>query len=90
MRLEQSVSFERPHPGNWKPPWLVSSSDLEITMRIVRHMTNRTRLPPLIPFVVDLRHTEAFVTAEGRIRVDGHWLPTGKLFGVMEEHHGHW
>ncbi len=90
VRLEQSVSFERQYPGDWSKPWRVSSSDLEISMRIVKRTTNRTSLPPVIPFMVDLWHTEAFVMAEGRIRVDGHWLPTGELYGVMEEHYGRW
>ena len=57
---------------------------------MLQRMTNHTRLPPIIPFMADLWRTEAFVTAKGRIRVDGHWLPTGELFGVMEEHYGCW
>ena len=35
-------------------------------------------------------HTEATITANGRVRVDGRWIDTGPMHGVMEQHGGRW
>jgi hypothetical protein len=35
-------------------------------------------------------HSELYVSAEGRIRVDGRWYDVGGLSGVMEQHAGRW
>jgi hypothetical protein len=90
VRLEQSVSFERRRPGDWTQPWRVTSSELDLEVRLIMHETRRTRIPPLTRFLVDLSHTEVFVEASGRIRVDGTWVAVDHLVGAMEEHYGRW
>ncbi|MCP4132561.1 MAG: hypothetical protein GY754_16440 [bacterium] len=90
VRLEQSVSFEREHRHNWVEPWLVSSSDVELEVSLIQRTTEKTCIPPFFGFIIDLRHTEVYIKAKGRIRVDGKWMETGDMFGVMEEHYGKW
>lgn len=89
VRLEQSVSFESRDDG-FDAPWRVTSSDLDLVVTPLLHEDTRTRIPPGWPFLVDLRHVESHVRAEGRVRVDGHWLDPGPLHGVMELHGGRW
>jgi hypothetical protein len=90
VRLEQNVSFEREDPGDFKGLWAVTSTDLELRVSPQKWVKDKTRFPPVLGLFVNLVHTEAFVKAEGRVRVDGRWTDTGPLAGVMEEHHGHW
>jgi len=90
IRLEQNVSFERENPDDSNGHWAVTSTDLHLSVKPQQAVTDRTKFLPLLGGFVNLAHTELFVKAEGRIRVDGRWTDTGKLVGVMEEHHGHW
>jgi len=93
VRLEQSVSFEHEDSENVKGRWLVTSTDLDLVVHPRRLVRDRTRIPPFFPgFLapVDLAHAEAFVEAEGKVRVDGRWMDTGPMHGVMEQHHGRW
>jgi hypothetical protein len=90
IRMDQNVSFEQQYTENWSKDWIVSSSDMELKVTPLMHVTNCFRIPPLIPFIVNLYHTEVFVKAEGRIRVDGHWVKSEDTWGVMEKHYGKW
>ncbi len=86
IRLDQNVSFERRDRDDVMGGWSVSSPDLSLEVRPRQSVTDRTWLPPF----VSLKHTELFVEAEGQVRVDGRWVDTGLLHGVMEQHHGRW
>ena len=97
IRMEQSVSFERENPNSWTAPWWVTSSDMELKVSLQMHHTGITQIPPIIcllpkfnKFTMNITHTEVFVKADGRIRVDGKWLKVANMFGVMEEHFGNW
>lgn len=101
VRLEQNVSFEQEdhrrganpkHGDQIDGAWRVTSTDLDLTIepRPAQSVTDRTRLLPMLGVPVDLHHTESFVKVSGRVRVDGRWLRTGTLDGVMEQHHGTW
>lgn len=90
IRLDQDVSFEQ-EPGHVVGgPWKVTSCELELDVQPQQWVTGREQIPPLVPFLVDIRHSELFVKARGRVRVDGRWLETGELAGVMEQHFGRW
>ncbi len=86
IRLDQNVSFELQAHNDQMHDWTVSSPDLLLDVKPRRSVTDLTRIPPL----VNLKHTEFFVEASGRVRVDGRWVDTGLLYGVMEQHHGRW
>jgi hypothetical protein len=89
VRLEQSVSFEC--PGTTPAcAWRVTSSDLDLDVELLQSTTGRTLIPPLVGWLVNLTHTEAFVKARGRIRVDGTWVEVDGLGGALEEHFGTW
>lgn len=90
IRLDQDVSFEQPLDDPLDAPWEVTSPDLELTVTPNQAFTLRERLPPLVPFFVNLDHAELFVTARGRVRVDGRWFDVDGLHGVMEQHFGRW
>ncbi|MBX7057977.1 MAG: DUF2804 domain-containing protein [Leptospirales bacterium] len=90
VRLEQSVSFERERPADWRQPWRVSSSDMKLDLEVLQYRTNVQHIPPLTRFIVDLKHTEAYVRATGRLRIDGRWVDPGPMYGVLEEHYGRW
>ena len=69
---------------------MITSIDLDLLVEPQQLVTDRTKFLPLLGGFVNLAHTEMFVKARGRVRVDGVWLSTGPMVGVMEEHHGHW
>lgn len=90
IRLDQDVSFEC-HPDDpWSHPWKVTSPDMDFSMQILQKCYSPTRVPPVIPFMIKLDHTQCFVELSGRLRVDGHWLACEPLLGVLEEHVGIW
>jgi hypothetical protein len=93
VRLEQSVSFEREDRSTFKGRWRVTSTDLELKVQARQLVRDRTRIPSFVPAFlapVDLAHVEAFVEANGKVRVDDRWIDTGPMYGVMEQHEGHW
>lgn len=92
VRLEQSVSFERLDWGrdDFKKPWRITSSDLDLQVELLMAKTDIQRILPIIGYPVAVNHTEVFGCAQGKIRVDGTWLDSGKMYGVMEEHYGRW
>jgi len=90
IRLDQDVSFEQAPGHAVGCPWSVTSCELELEVMPLQSVSGRERIPPLVPFLVDIRHSELFVKAKGRVRVDGRWFETGELVGVMEQHHGRW
>lgn len=90
VRLEQDVSFEREDPDDPEGDWNVTSTDLDLQVEPRQRVTDRTKFFPLVGGFVNLAHTEMFVKVQGRVRVDGVWISTGQMAGVMEEHHGRW
>lgn len=90
FRLNQDVSFEQPPNRKLDDPWLVTSTDMELEVVPSQLVSGVEKIPPVVPFVVNLRHSEMDVRVRGRIRVEGTWLDVGELRGVMEEHVGRW
>lgn len=90
IRLDQDVSFECNPESRWKAPWLITSPEMELELQIIQRSSTRERIPPLVPVLISLDHEECFVKVRGKVRIDGRWQHTGDLYGVLEEHHGHW
>jgi hypothetical protein len=91
VRLEQNVSFEREAPADDAGgSWTVTSTDLDLVVEVRKVQHDRTKIPPLLGIIVNLSHTEAFVKVSGRVRIDGRWMHTGDLHGVLEQHQGRW
>jgi hypothetical protein len=88
VRLDQNVSFE----PDWNNPseWRITSTDLDLTLKIHGEIRKTTRIPPLLPFLARVNHMEAFAEAAGQIRIDGSWRAVRELAGVLEEHYGWW
>lgn len=89
VRLGQDVSFD-PHPPTGGGRWRVTSPDLELLVEPLGRNVSITRMPPVVPFLANLTHTELLVSASGRVRVEGRWREHHDLVGVMEEHCGRW
>ncbi len=85
IRLDQNVSFESPMRA-LDQPWRVTSPELDLEVVPQLHHTDVQQ----IPFAVNVTHSEVFVKAHGRIRVDGRWFAVENLAGVMEQHAGTW
>lgn len=90
IRLDQDVSFEYNPEERWTTPWRITSPDMDLELNVIQRCSSRERIPPLVPFLISIDHDECFVNVRGKVRLDGHWQSTGDLFGVLEEHHGHW
>jgi hypothetical protein len=91
IRLNQDVSFE--HLGEeskFSSDWKGTSPEMHITITPIMHVCNIEKIPPVLPFLINLRHNEYFIKVNGKVRVDGYWVETGELYGVMEEHWGRW
>jgi hypothetical protein len=86
LRLGQDVSFEQPPGTPLTAPWRVTGPDVDLVVRPSQGHTSRERIPP----VVDVSHSELFVHAEGRVRLEGRWVETGRMGGVLEQHGGRW
>jgi hypothetical protein len=86
VRLNQAVSFEFLKKDRWEQTWHVTSPDMDLAVTLFQRKTDWT----WIPFLIDLLHTEIYVKATGVVRIDGVWVETGDMFGVMEEHKGFW
>ncbi|MEQ9363696.1 MAG: hypothetical protein RIF32_05610, partial [Leptospirales bacterium] len=84
--LDQAVSFEFQKKDKWKQTWRVTSPDMDLAVTVFQRKTDKT----WIPLLINLVHTEIYVKAAGVVRVDGVWVETGDMFGVMEEHKGFW
>jgi hypothetical protein len=63
---------------------------MDIELQIQLRCFSQQRIPPLLPLLLKIDHSECFVKASGHIRVDGDWMETGEMYGVLEEHHGIW
>ncbi|HRI71856.1 MAG TPA: hypothetical protein PK156_46810 [Polyangium sp.] len=90
IRLNQDVSFEQEPPADMLKPWNVTSTEMDLVVTPVQRVTDVQRIPPISPFIIDLKHTEWYVTAKGRLRVENEWLEVQNLRGVMEQHSGRW
>jgi hypothetical protein len=90
VRLDQNVSFECEPFGAFEKPWRVTSVDLDLEVQIVGTSYEKERIPPLVPFLIKIDHYQCSISVHGRVRVDGTWIETGELRGVLEEHHGKW
>jgi len=90
IRLDQDVSFESTSEHHFEHPWQVTSPDMDLTLQIQMRCYSQERIPPLFPFLLSIDHSECFVKVFGKIRVDGTWIDTGTMYGVLEEHHGTW
>jgi hypothetical protein len=89
LRLGQDVTFEH-DSARPQEPWRVTSPELDLTAEILGQEATITRIPPFVPFLVNINHTEFVVKASGRVRINGAWREQRDLIGVMEEHHGWW
>lgn len=90
IRLDQDVSFECYHHDRFTKHWRVTSPDMALKLVVIQAEYEKERIPPVIPFLVNLDHWQCSVSVSGTIRVDGEWVETGTLHGVLEEHHGTW
>lgn len=90
MRLNQNVSFGQPSNRSLTDSWDVTSTDMELEVTPSQVVTREHRIPPLVPFIVNLRHSEMPVSVRGRVKVEGTWVDVGELRGVMEQHFGRW
>lgn len=90
IRLNQDASFEYNPKKQWDEPWFVTSPDMEIKLTIINRFQYKERIPPLVPFFIKLDHSDIFIKAEGKVRVDNNWVDTGEMYGVLEEHLGLW
>lgn len=88
-RLSQDASFEYP-PLNPGRRWRLTAWDMDIEIELLQTARIRERLPPLVPFWINLTHDESFVRAHGRIRTEHGWVVLQDAYGVLEEHHGTW
>jgi hypothetical protein len=89
LRLGQDVTFEY-DSARPQEPWRVTSPDMDLTVEILGHAATITRIPALVPVLVNINHTEFVVKAFGRVHIDGAWREQRDLIGVMEEHRGRW
>jgi hypothetical protein len=90
IRLDQDVSFECYHHDRFTKHWRVTSPDMALKLVVIQAECEEERIPPLVPFLVNLDHWQCSVNVSGWIRVDGEWIETGDLHGVFEEHNGTW
>lgn len=90
IRLDQDVSFECYHHDRFTKHWRVTSPDMALKLVVIQAECEKERIPPIVPFLVNLDHWQCSVSLSGWIRVDGEWIETGDLHGVLEEHHGTW
>lgn len=90
VRLSQEVSFEHTSSEEPDSQWRATSPDMDLTITPLTYICNRTKIPPLLPFLINITHYEFFIRVCGRVRIDGHWAEIGDLYGVMEEHFGRW
>jgi hypothetical protein len=90
IRLDQDVSFECDPEYQWTKPWKITSPDMDLELVVLQRSQNRQKIPPLLPFIINIDHSECYVRVRGTVRIDGNWVDTGDLFGVLEEHHGKW
>lgn len=86
IRLDREVSFELAPGQHVGTPWRVTSTDLDLLVTPHQHVASHQE----VPFFVNVDHTEAYVTASGRIRIDGRWERVSDLAGVYEQHAGTW
>ena len=90
IRLDQDVSFECYHHDRFDKEWRITSPDMDLRMSVIQTVCEKERVPPVIPFLINIDHYQCSVSVQGKIRVDGVWTDTGTLRGVLEEHHGKW
>ncbi len=90
IRLDQDTSFEYNPEKRWSEPWHITSPDMDLELTVLQRCHTKERIPPLLPFLISIDHDECFVKVRGQVRLDGRWSNTGELYGVLEEHHGHW
>lgn len=88
-RLSQEVSFEH-NSKNPFDPWHITSPDLDLTVTPIKHELKITKIPPLIPFLLNISHAEFMVKVSGNIKIENEWKKVDEMVGVMEEHHGRW
>ncbi|MCX7749325.1 MAG: DUF2804 family protein [Clostridia bacterium] len=90
IRLNQEVSFEHYPPNEGEGIWKATSCDMDLSITPLMRTCSINKIPPIVPFIANLTHSEFFVKADGRVRVDSTWVEVMDLYGVMEEHCGWW
>jgi hypothetical protein len=90
IRLNQDVSFEQEPPNDLLKPWKVTSTEMDLLVTPLQRVTDVQKIPPVVPFLIDLKHTEWYVVANGRLWVENQWIEVQNLRGVMEQHVGRW
>lgn len=90
IRLDQDVSFECDPEQKWSQPWRITSPEMDLELHILQRSRTQERIPPGIPILLSIDHEQCYVKVRGKVRLDGRWQHTGDLYGVLEEHHGHW
>lgn len=86
IRLNQDVSFECYEENRFLKHWRITSPDIDLRCKTFSWNNQNNFIPPII----NLQHYECYVKVEGRIKVNNEWKPTGKMYGVLEEHFGIW
>ena len=89
-RLNQDVSFEHDSSKDLTSQWKVTSPDMDLTVTPLSYVSKTTKIPPFLPFLIKVTHSEIFVKASGFVRVDGIWIGVEDMYGIMEEHYGKW
>lgn len=91
IRLDQNVSFQHNAVvDNLETDWKITSTDMELTVTPLMYTLDKSKIPPIIPFLIDIEHYEFFVKISGKVRVEGQWIYIKDLYGVMEQHKGKW
>lgn len=89
IRLNQEVSFEY-YPDKFNSYWKVTSVDLDLIVTPLMHICSLNKIPPIVPFLINITHYEFFVKVSGKVRIDCRWMEVKNLYGVLEEHFGKW
>ena len=87
-RLDQNVAFEYPPEKGRK--WKVTSTDMDLNVEVVALHNKIVKIPPLVPFLLDIKHDEMCVKINGKIRIGNDWITATDMYGVMEQHSGKW
>lgn len=91
IRLSQDVCFENAADGKNGidvPPTKVTSVDMELNIVPYISTYEHFCLPPVIPFLGNLKRYEYFMKISGKVRIDGQWIILSDAFGVLEEDYG--
>jgi hypothetical protein len=88
-RLSPIVEVDRDSRDPLRP-WRLTSPELQVTVTPAAVHGDRVQIPPLLPFLVNLRHDELIVSCTGSVRLGDATVDLGTLWGVGELHDGRW